>query len=103
MVGDKGFEFFADKNLKNFIQIPWEELDTVIVSVMFNGRWIPRFALRTKRNGTYSFSARDPKAVLRAIRIYIGPEKIVKSLTFFQVLGRGIKNLFRFGRKNKKI
>lgn len=101
MIGDKGFEFFADKNLKNFIQIPWEELDVVIVSVIFNGRWIPRFALRTKKNGTYSFSAQDPKAVLRAIRVYVGPEKIVKSLTFFQVIGRGIKNLFRFGRKKK--
>ncbi|GEP20286.1 DUF956 family protein [Pediococcus argentinicus] len=100
MVGDRGFEFFADNSEKNFIQIPWEEVDSVIASIIFGGRWIPRFAIKTKRNGTYSFSARDPKAVLRAIRVHVGAENIVKSLSFFQVIGRGFKNLFsRFTKK----
>ena len=51
MIGDKGFEFFNDRDVRKYIQIPWEEVDVVIASVMFKGKWIPRFALRTKKNG----------------------------------------------------
>ncbi len=91
MVGDKGFEFYDDRNVKNFIQIPWNEVDRVVVSVMFGGRWIPRFAFKTKKNGMFTFSSKDPKRVLRAVRKYIKPERIVKSLTFFQVLRRSFK------------
>ncbi|MEQ9810556.1 DUF956 family protein [Streptococcus jiangjianxini] len=88
MVGDKGFEFFNDQNVENFIQIPWQEMDYVIVSVVFKGKWIPRFAIQTKRNGIYSFASKNPKIVLRVMRKYLGSEKIVKSLSFFEVIKR---------------
>ncbi|MFB9768263.1 DUF956 family protein [Lactiplantibacillus modestisalitolerans] len=91
MVGDKGFEFYDDRNVKNFIQIPWTEVDRVVVSVMFKGKWIPRFAFQTKKNGQFTFSSKDPKRVLRAVRVYIQPDHIVKSLSFFQVMGRIFK------------
>ncbi|MQS98030.1 DUF956 family protein [Companilactobacillus halodurans] len=91
MVGDKGFEFYDDRDVNNYIQIPWTEVDLVVVSIMFGGKWIPRFALQTKKNGTFSFSSRDPKKVLRAIRVYIKPDRIVRSLSFFQVVGRAFK------------
>lgn len=58
MVGDKGFEFFDDRNKRDYIQIPWEEIDYVLASVMFGGRWIPRFAIRTKSSGTFTFSSK---------------------------------------------
>ncbi|WP_155279591.1 DUF956 family protein, partial [Lacticaseibacillus rhamnosus] len=38
--------------------------------------------------GTYTFAAKDPKRVLRAIRVHIPAERIVKSLTFWQVVKR---------------
>lgn len=98
MIGDKGFEFYNSRDYRKFIQIPWEEVDCVIVSVMFKGKWIPRYAIRTKKNGTYTFSSKDSKKVLRTIREYIDADKIVKSLSFFQVLNRSIKNIFK---KNK--
>ncbi|MBO0430392.1 DUF956 family protein [Vagococcus fluvialis] len=94
MIGDKGFEFYDDRKAKNFIQIPWEEIDCVITSVMFKGKWIPRFAVKTKRDGTFTFSAKDPKKVLRGMREYIGSEKIVRSLSFFQVIKRGVTKSF---------
>ena len=100
MIGDKGFEFYSDRDTKNFIQIPWKEVDVVIVSVMFKGKWIPRFALKTKKNGMFTFSSKDPKRVLRAVRKYIDPDNIVQSLGFFQVISRSVKNIFN--RKNKK-
>ncbi|MFW7389784.1 DUF956 family protein [Vagococcus fluvialis] len=94
MIGDKGFEFYDDRKAKNFIQIPWEEIDCVITSVMVKGKWIPRFAVKTKRDGTFTFSAKDPKKVLRGMREYIGSEKIVRSLSFFQVIKRGVTKPF---------
>lgn len=98
MIGDKGFEFYNDRDAKKYVQIPWDTVDYVIASVMFKGKWIPRYAIRTKKNGTYSFSSRNPKRVLREIRKYVKPERMVKSLTFFQVIRRGLKA--RFSRKN---
>ena len=58
MVGDKGFEFFNTRNVNDYIQIPWEEVDYVIASVMFKGKKIPRYAIQTKKNGTFSFSSK---------------------------------------------
>jgi len=91
MIGDKGFEFYDERNARNYIQIPWVEVETVVVSVMFKGRWIPRYALKTKKDGMYSFSSKDPKRVLRVIRQHVKPDKIVRSLTFFDVVKRALK------------
>ena len=94
MVGDHAFEFYNEKNLKDYIQIPWEEVDYVMASVMFKGKWLPRFAIVTKQNGNFTFSTRDNKATLRAINHYIASERLVKSLSIFQVIGRGFKGIF---------
>ena len=95
MIGDKAFEFYNSNDSRKFIQIPWKEVDCVIVSVVLKGKWIPRYAIKTKKNGTYSFASKDPKKVLRAIRNYIDPNNIVKSLGFFDVVKRGIKSIFK--------
>lgn len=100
MIGDKAFEFYNEKNVNDYIQIPWEEVDYVMGSVNFKGKWISRFAIVTKENGTYSFSTRDNKATLRAVNKYIPSERLVKSLTFFQVIKRGLKRFFRIKDKN---
>lgn len=92
MIGDKGFEFFNNRDARKFIQIPWEEVDYVIASVVFKGKWIPRYAIQTKKNGTYSFASKEPKKVLRAIREYVDPDHMVRSLGFFDVIKRGVRN-----------
>ena len=91
MVGDKGFEFFNTRNVNDYIQIPWEEVDYVIASVMFKGK--------TKKNGTFSFASKEPKKVLRPINQYIPSERLVRSLSFFDVLKRN----FMPSKKNAKI
>ena len=73
MVGDKGFEYYNGRKVSDYIQIPWEEVDYVIASVLFKGRYIPRFAIQTKRNGTFTFSSKKPKELLRpSINIFRG-------------------------------
>ncbi|PEI62201.1 hypothetical protein COE81_19385 [Bacillus wiedmannii] len=93
MIGDKGFEFYNSRDSRKFIQIPWEEVDHVIASVMFQGKWIPRYAIKTKRNGTFSFSSKDPKKVLRTIGEYVEPNHMVRSLSFFDVIKRSFKSM----------
>lgn len=93
MIGDKAFEFYNDKNVNDYIQIPWEEVDYVSASVMFKGKSIPRFAIHTKKNGQFSFAAREPKKVLRAVNQYIPGDRMLHSLSAFQVIRRSIKNL----------
>lgn len=100
MIGDKGFEFYDDQNARNYIQIPWDEVDYVIASVMFGGKWIPRYAIKTKKNGTFSFSSRDPKKVLREVRKHVDPDHMVQSLGVWDVVKRGVKGIFT--KKNKK-
>lgn len=95
MIGDKGFEFYNSRDFRKFIQIPWEEVDYVIASVLFKGKWIPRYAIRTKKNGTYTFSSKDAKKVLRAIRNYVEPDRMVSSLSFFDVVKRAVKSRFK--------
>ena len=94
MIGDRGFEFYHARDTRKFVQIPWEEIDYVIASVMFKGKWIPRYAIQTKKNGTYTFSSKEPKKVLRAIRKYVDPSRMVQSLSFFDVVKRGVKSIF---------
>jgi hypothetical protein len=91
MIGDKAFEYYNKRKVSDYIQIPWEEVDYVIASVMFGGRYIPRFAIRTKRNGNFSFASKNPKKVLRAINQYIPRARMVHSLSFFQVLKRAFQ------------
>lgn len=95
MIGDKGFEFFNDRDKRKFVQIPWEEVDLVIASVVLKGKWIPRYAIQTKKNGTFTFSSKEPKKVLRAIREYVDPDHMVRSLGFFDVIKRGLQSTFK--------
>lgn len=99
MIGDKAFEFYNDKNIRDYIQIPWEEVDYIMASVIFKGKWIPRFAVVTKKNGKFIFSSRDNKALLRAISKYVAAKNLVRSLSFFDIIKRGVKSLFK---KNNK-
>lgn len=95
MIGDCGFEFYNHRDARKFIQIPWEEVDYVVASVMFKRKWIPRYGIQTKKNGTYIFSSKEPKKVLREIRQYVDPDKMVHSLSFFQVVQRGVSSMFK--------
>lgn len=95
MIGDIGFEFYNSRDSRKYIQIPWEEVDYIIASVMFKGKWIPRYAVQTKKNGTFTFASKEPKKVLRAIQEYVEPDRMVQSLGFFDVMKRAFKSIGR--------
>lgn len=91
LVGDQGIEFFNDRNVSHCIQIPWSEVDVVIASVLFHGKWIPRIAIRTKNDGTFQFASRQPKQLLHHIHTYIPAERMYRSWTLWDVIRRNLR------------
>lgn len=96
MLGNKAFEFYNEKNPEDYIQIPWDEIDYVAASVLFGGKKIARFAIFIKGSESgFSFSTRDNKATLRAMREHVPEDRLLRSLNFFEVIKQGVLSLFR--------
>ncbi len=93
MVGDKAFEFYNERNVNDYIQIPWEEIDHVSASVLFKGKYIPRIAVHVKDGRAFTFASKDPKRLLRGINEYIPGDRMLKSLTLPQVIIRKFTSL----------
>ena len=94
MIGDKAFEYYNEKNLEDYIQIPYKEISFVSASVLF-GKKINRFAIHTRESGNFLFTSKDNKKVLRSLNNYIDSNKLRRSLSFFEVIKRGFKNLIK--------
>ena len=94
MIGDTAFEFYNERNPEDFIQIPWNEIDYIAASVML-GNHIPRFAIFTKGGASFSFSTKDNKRTLRAVREHVPADRIQRSPTFLDVVKLGAKTLFK--------
>lgn len=91
MIGDRGFEFYHARDVRKFVQLPWNEIVRVQVTVFFKGKWIPRFTIETKESGSFIFSAKQPKKVLGLIGKHIGKANIVHALGMWDVLKRSFK------------
>lgn len=98
MVGNAAFEFYNERNPEDYIQIPWDQVDFVAAEVL-PGKKIARFAIFTKENGHFSFSTRDNKATLRAMRAYVPEDRLQRSPSFADVMKAGAKSLLHLGRK----
>ena len=93
IIGDKAFEFYNEKIRKDYVQIPWGEIDEVVASVIFN-KWISRFAIFTKSSGHFSFSARNNKLLLKEIQKYFDKDKMYKSQSIISFIKNKITSLF---------
>lgn len=98
MVGNAAFEFYNERNPEDYIQIPWDQVDYVAAEVL-PGKKIARFAIFTKENGHFSFSTRDNKATLRAMRAYVPEDRLQRSPSFADVMKAGAKSLLHLGHK----
>ena len=94
MVGNRAFEFYNARNPEDFVQIPWDEVDHVAAEVL-GGRRIARFALFTRDGRHFTFSTRDNKATLRAVREHVGAERMVRSPGFVDVFKAGAASIPR--------
>lgn len=90
MVGNNALEYYNERNTEDYIQIPWSEIDYISASV-YGKRHIARWAVFTKENGHFTFSAKDNREALRAIREHVDPNRMLRSPDFFDVFRGGIK------------
>lgn len=105
LVGNAAFEFYNERNPEDFIQIPWDEVEHISAEVI--GRKIVRFAIFVKGGNHFSFSTRDNKATLRAVRAYVPEDHMYRSPSFLQVVKAGLLSIPRsiaglFGRRGNK-
>lgn len=89
MVGNKAFEFYNERNVEDCIQIPWDTIDRVEASVLFN-KSISRFVIFINEKTYFTFSTKDNKKTLRAIREYVPADRMLRSLSFWAVFKRGL-------------
>lgn len=80
MIGDEAYEFYNEKNVEDYVQIPWDQVTYVVADVHFKGKYIPRFEIRTKKDGKFVFATKDPKKTLRAIRKYVPADHMRQAL-----------------------
>ena len=96
MIGDKAFEFYNDRDVNDFIQIPWGEIDYIVADLVMGGKWIPRFAIETKQGYTFRFSAsRETKHLLAKCRDYFPAERIVRARSAVENVKLNIQNIIR--------
>jgi hypothetical protein len=104
MVGDRAFEFYNERNPEDYIQIPWTEVDHIAAEVV--GKKIVRFAIFIKQGGHFSFSTRDNIKCLRAVREYVGEDKMFRSKSFLDVVKAGAlsipKLIFKRGKETEE-
>ena len=92
MVGNKAFEFYNERNVEDCIQIPWDTIDRVEASVLFN-KSISRFVIFINEKTYFTFSTKDNKKTLRAIREYVPADRMLRSLSFWDVFKRGLMHI----------
>ena len=90
LVGNKALEYYNEKNVRDFIQIPYTEIKLVTASVIFNKK-ITRFAIHTKNNGDFVFNSPENKAILRALNKYLPDDKLRRSLTVWEAFKKKFK------------
>lgn len=92
LVGDVAFEFYADANVEDYVQIPWKEIEQIGANV--SGRKVSRhFEILTDKS-KFLFASKDSGKILKIAREYLGNEKVVKLPTLIQTIGARIKGLF---------
>ena len=79
-----------EKNVRDFIQIPYTEIKMVTASVIFNKK-ITRFAIHTKTSGDFIFNSPENKAILRALNKYLPDDKLRRSLTVWDYVKKKFK------------
>ncbi|MFM1538478.1 DUF956 family protein [Helcococcus bovis] len=97
-LGDKAFEYYNEKNVNDFVQIPWDQISHISASVIL-GKKINRFAIFTKSNGHFTFSTRNNKKTLKSMGNYFPVEKMYRSQSLVSFFKKKIKNLFRSNKK----
>ena len=92
LVGDQALEFYSDRNIEDYIQIPWTSVNQIGANV--SRRKISRHFEVFTDQGKFLFASKDSGKILKIAREKLGNDKVVKLPTLIQIIGQKIKNLF---------
>lgn len=87
LIGDKALEFYPDNNVEKYVQIPWQEIETIGANV--SGKTVSRhFQIWVTGNRKLMFASKDSGKILKIAREKIGNDKVVKLPTLLQKIER---------------
>ena len=92
LIGETALEFYADANVEDYIQLPWNTI-TVIGSNV-SGKKIGRHFEVFTDQGKFLFASKDTGKILNIAREHLGNEKVVKLPTLLQTISKFFQNLF---------
>lgn len=92
LIGDVALEFYADANVEDYVQIPWETITQIGANV--SGKKVSRHFEVFTEQGKFLFASKDSGKILKIAREKIGNEKVVKLPTLVQTIGQKVQNLF---------
>ena len=96
LLGDKALEFYNDKNVNDYIQIPWTAINQIGANV--SGKKISRHFEIFTDQGKFLFASKESGKILKITRQHIGNDKVIKLQTLIQIL---IKKIFRKSKKSE--
>lgn len=82
LLGDKGLEFYHDKNVEDYIQIPWTSIKQIGANV--SGKKISRHFEVWTDQGKFLFASKDSGKILKIARAHIGDDKVVRLPSLLQ-------------------
>ena len=92
LIGETALEFYADANVEDYIQLPWNTI-TVIGSNV-SGKKIGRHFEVFTDQGKFLFASKDTGKILKIAREHLGNDKVVKLPTLLQTISKFFQNLF---------
>ena len=89
LLGNAAFEFYPDRNVENYIQIPWESIEKMGANV--SKKKVSRHFEVFTPNGNFLFASKDTGKILKVAREHIGNDKVIKLPTLIQTIGSKFK------------
>lgn len=84
LLGDKAIEFYSDRQVEDYVQIPWNHIEQIGANV--SGKKISRHFEIITDTGKFLFSSKDSALILKHARKEIGNDKVVRLPTLLQLL-----------------
>ena len=82
MMGDKGMEFFSDRNVADNMTFPWNSILRVEGDISRSGKVRRQFYIVLQNQVKIRFSSKNAGKILSLFRNQLGDERVVRATSF---------------------